>query len=48
MRTLEGSPISPGFASGFAIVYDYEVERKLSLPDRDIQHTDVADRMRSD
>ena len=41
MRRLEGSPVSPGFASGIAIVYDYEVERKLTLPDRDIQHTDV-------
>ncbi len=41
MTILEGNPVSPGFASGIAIVYDYEVERKLTLPDRDIQHTDV-------
>ena len=41
MKILEGSPVSPGFASGIAIVYDYEVERKLTLPDRDIRHTDV-------
>ena len=41
MKILEGSPVSPGFACGIAIVYDYEVERKLSLPDREIQHTDV-------
>ncbi len=41
MKILEGSPVSPGFASGIAIVYDYEVERTLSLPDREIQHTDV-------
>lgn len=48
MQILEGSPVSPGFARGIAIVYDYEVERKLSLPDREIQHTDVqseCDRM---
>lgn len=41
MVILEGSPFSPGFASGIAIVYDYEVERKLLLPDREIQHSDV-------
>jgi hypothetical protein len=41
MKILEGSPISPGFASAIAIVYDYEVERKLTLPDREIRHTDV-------
>ena len=48
MKVLEGSPISPGFASGIAIVYDYELERKLTIPDRDIQHLDVqseCDRM---
>ena len=41
MKILEGSPISPGFASGIAIVYDYEVERKLTLPDRVIRRADV-------
>ncbi len=48
MTILEGSPVSPGFASGIAIVYDYEVERKALLPDREIQHSDVrveCDRM---
>lgn len=48
MAILEGSPVSPGFASGIAIVYDYEVERKVLLPDREIQHSDVrveCDRM---
>ena len=38
---LEGTPISPGFASGIAIIYDYDVERKLELPHRSISHTDV-------
>ena len=41
MKILEGSPVSPGFARGIAIVYDYEVERKLTLPDRDIRHADI-------
>ncbi|QEF97371.1 Phosphoenolpyruvate-protein phosphotransferase [Stieleria maiorica] len=48
MTVLEGSPVSPGFASGIAIVYGYEVERKLLLPVREIQHSDVqveCDRM---
>ncbi len=48
MKILEGSPISPGFASGIAIVYDYEVERKLTLPDRVIRRADVQIGMRSD
>ena len=41
MRILEGSPVSPGFASGIAIVCDYEVERVVTLPDRDILYDDV-------
>ncbi len=41
MNILEGNPVSPGFAIGMSIVYDYEVERKLTLPDRDIRHADV-------
>ncbi len=48
MKVLEGSPISPGFARGIAIVYDYEVERKLKIPDREIEHAEVkseCDRM---
>ena len=41
MKILEGSPVSPGFARGNAIVYDYEVERRLTFPDHDIRHGDV-------
>ncbi len=41
MKVLEGSPISPGFARGIAIIYDYEVERKLKIPDREIEHAEV-------
>jgi phosphotransferase system enzyme I (PtsI) len=48
MKTLEGSPVSPGFASGIAIVCDYEVERRVTFPDRDIRCDEVqseCDRM---
>jgi phosphotransferase system enzyme I (PtsI) len=31
MLRLEGVPISPGFASGIAVVYDYEVGRRLDV-----------------
>lgn len=31
MLRLEGIPISPGFASGTAVVYDYEVGRRLEV-----------------
>lgn len=36
MSLLEGIPVSPGFAGGVAIVYDYEIERRLQLPHGDI------------
>ena len=38
---LEGIPIAPGLASGIAVIYDYEVERKLELPHRGISQSDV-------
>ncbi|WP_436717920.1 phosphoenolpyruvate--protein phosphotransferase [Roseiconus lacunae] len=41
IEILKGIPISPGFATGIAIVYNCEVERMLSLPVREIQHADV-------
>jgi phosphoenolpyruvate-protein phosphotransferase (PTS system enzyme I) len=31
MLRLEGIPISPGFASGIAVVYDYEVGRRIDI-----------------
>ena len=34
MLRLEGIPLSPGYARGIAVVYDYEVEPKLQLPHR--------------
>ena len=41
MLHLEGIPISPGYASGIAVVYDYEIERRLELPHRAISHLEV-------
>ncbi|MHC2066150.1 phosphoenolpyruvate--protein phosphotransferase [Bremerella sp. T1] len=41
MITLQGIPLSPGMADGLAIIYDYEVERRLELPNRPISDTDV-------
>jgi hypothetical protein len=36
MLLLEGIPVSPDYGSGIAIVYDYEVERRLEMPHRAI------------
>ena len=41
MLLLEGMPISPGHGSGIALVYDYEIERHLELPNRAISHSEV-------
>ncbi len=41
MTLLEGIPISPGYASGMAIVYDYEIERLLKLPPGDISTSTI-------
>ena len=41
MSHLEGIPISPGYASGIAVVYDYEIQRRLELPHRTISHSEV-------
>ena len=41
MSQLEGIPISPGYASGIAVVYGYEIERRLELPHRKISQSDV-------
>ena len=42
MLVLEGIPVSPGFASGIATVYDYEIERRLEVPHRSIEDSEVA------
>ena len=41
MSHLKGIPISPGYASGIAVVYDYEIQRTLELPHRAITHSEV-------
>ena len=41
MLHLEGIPISPGYANGVAVVYDYEIERRLRLPHRAISQQEV-------
>ncbi len=41
MLRLQGIPVSAGYASGIAVVYDYEIERKLELPRRAISHSEV-------
>ena len=41
MTLLEGIPISPGYASGTAVVYDYEIERLLKLPPGDMSTSTI-------
>ena len=41
MIQLEGISLSPGYASGVAVVYDYEIARRLELPHRAIMNTEV-------
>lgn len=41
MLLLEGLPISPGCAKGIAIVYDYEIERRIELPSHSISQADI-------
>lgn len=41
MFRLEGIPISPGYASGTAVVYDYEVGRKLEVSRSKLSSSEV-------
>jgi phosphoenolpyruvate-protein kinase (PTS system EI component) len=41
MLLLEGIPVSPGYAKGIAVVYDYDIERRIALPSRSISHSEV-------
>ena len=41
MLHLQGIPISPGYADGIAVVYDYEIERRLELPQHAISHLEI-------
>ena len=42
MHRLEGIPISPGYAEGVAVVYDYETDYRLEFPDRDISASEIG------
>ena len=42
MPTLKGIPVSPGFADGIAVVYDYEIERRIELPHGPISDSEIA------
>lgn len=42
MRPLEGIAISPGYAEGVAVVYDYETDYRLEFPDRDISPSEMG------
>ncbi len=41
MLHLEGTAVSPGYASGIATVYNYELERRIELPDHAITRAEV-------
>ncbi|QDU76822.1 Phosphoenolpyruvate-protein phosphotransferase [Bremerella volcania] len=42
MPTLKGIPVSPGFADGIAVLYDYDIERRIELSQRPISDSEVA------
>ena len=41
MPLLKGIPVSPGYAEATAVVYDYEVHRKLDVPRRDVSPSEL-------
>ncbi|MEW4452025.1 phosphoenolpyruvate--protein phosphotransferase [Bremerella sp. JC817] len=41
MKILTGTPISPGFAGGIAIIYDFEGERRIELPQHPISDVEI-------
>ena len=41
MGWLEGIGISPGYAEGVAVVYEYETDYRLEFPDRDISASEI-------
>lgn len=42
MHPLEGIAISPGYAEGVAVLYDYETDYRLEFPDRDILDSEIG------
>jgi phosphoenolpyruvate-protein kinase (PTS system EI component) len=41
MPLLKGIPVSPGYAEVTAVVYDYEVHRRLDGPRRDVSSSEI-------
>lgn len=41
MLLLKGIPVSPGYADATAIVYDYEVHRRIEVPRRDVSPAEI-------
>ena len=41
MPPLEGIPVSPGYAAGTAIVYSYEIERRLKVPHHSVTRSEI-------
>lgn len=41
MPLLKGIPVSPGYAEATAVVYDYEVHRRLDVPRRDVSPSEI-------
>lgn len=41
MKYLEGIPISPGYASGIAVVYDFEVGRRIEVTTSELTSSEV-------
>ena len=42
MPPLEGIPVSPGYAEGTAIVYAYEIERRLEVSRRSVSRSEIG------
>jgi len=42
MLRLEGIPVSPGYASGFAVIYGMEIERRIEIPRYAISQTQLS------
>lgn len=41
MPLLKGIPISPGYVEATAVIYDYEVYRRLDVPRRDVSPSEI-------
>ena len=41
MKYLEGIPISPGYANGIAVIYDYEVGRRIEVTTSELTSSEV-------